>query len=116
MDKEKDFSIELNPVVAKGQYSNLAVITHSRNEFILDFVSQLPGMPKPEVVSRLIMSPENAKRLNYALQSNIEKYESQFGPIELDGMPMEAQEEEMEEEEMPGGTAFPFGFGNGAKS
>ena len=63
MANEKDFSIELKSDVAKGTYSNLAIITHSRSEFVLDFASMLPGLPKPEVHNRLIMNPEHAKRL-----------------------------------------------------
>ena len=58
MANEKDFSIELKSDVAKGTYSNLAIITHSRSEFVLDFASMLPGLPKPEVHNRSIMNPE----------------------------------------------------------
>ena len=68
MANEKEFSIELKPDVAKGTYSNLAIITHSRSEFVLDFASMLPGLPKPEVHNRIIMNPEHAKRLFLALQ------------------------------------------------
>ena len=83
MANEKELSIELKPDVAKGTYSNLAIITHSRSEFIIDFASMLPGLPKPEVHNRIIMTPEHAKRLFMALQDNINKYESQHGPIDL---------------------------------
>ena len=85
MANEKDFSIELKSDVAKGSYSNLAIITHSRSEFIIDFASMLPGLPKPEVHNRIIMNPEHAKRLYLALQDNINKYESQHGQIILGG-------------------------------
>ncbi len=77
--------LNLHPDVALGEYSNLALITHSKNEFILDFAAALPGIPKPEVVSRVIMIPEHAKRLAQALIENLRKYESQYGPINLDG-------------------------------
>ena len=102
MANEKEFSIELKAEVAKGNYSNLAIITHSHSEFILDFATMLPGLPKPEVSSRIIMNPEHAKRLYLALQDNINKYESQHGQISLGGEPK---------------PQFPMGgFGGGAKS
>lgn len=82
-NNEKKLSLELKPEIAKGTYSNLAIITHSHSEFIIDFASMLPGLPKPEVTNRIIMSPEHAKRLYLALQDNISKYESQNGPISL---------------------------------
>ena len=75
------FQIELKEDVAQGSYSNLAIITHSSSEFILDFVRMLPGMPKAGVQSRIIMAPEHAKRLLRALEDNIGKYERTFGPI-----------------------------------
>ena len=81
MANEKELSIELKQEVAKGSYSNLAIITHSHSEFIIDFASMLPGLPKPEVSNRIIMTPEHAKRLFIALQDNISKYEAQNGPI-----------------------------------
>ena len=85
--KEEDkssFQIELNPEVAKGTYANLAIITHSSSEFVLDFVRVLPGLPKPQVMDRIIVAPEHAKRLLIALQENVAKYESTFGRIDLD--------------------------------
>ena len=85
MANDKEFSIELKPEIAKGLYSNLVIITHSHSEFVLDFATMLPGFPKPEVRSRIIMTPEHAKRLLLALQDNIEKYETQNGPISLAG-------------------------------
>lgn len=81
MANEKELSIELKKEVATGSYSNLAIITHSHSEFIIDFASMLPGMPKPDVTNRIIMTPEHAKRLFLALQENLSKYESQFGPV-----------------------------------
>ena len=85
MSNDKEFKIELRPEVAKGSYSNLAIITHSHSEFIIDFATMLPGLPKPEVHNRIIMNPEHAKRLYLALQDNINKYESQHGQIVLGG-------------------------------
>ena len=84
-NEKKGISIDIKPDIAKGTYSNLAIITHSRSEFIVDFATNLPGLPKPEIVSRLLMTPEHAKRLLNALQDNIIKYESQFGIIDLEG-------------------------------
>lgn len=73
--------LELNDQVAQGTYANLVVITHSSSEFVIDFAQYLPGMPKAPVKSRIIMAPEHAKRLLYALEENIRKYESAFGKI-----------------------------------
>lgn len=101
MADEKQMSIEVKPEVAKGSYSNLAIITHSHSEFIIDFASMLPGLPKPEVNNRIIMTPEHAKRLFLALQDNISKYENSNGQISL-GEPK---------------ATYPMGgFGGGAKS
>jgi hypothetical protein len=74
-------SIELNEEVAQGTYSNLAVITHSASEFVIDFVRIMPGIPKAQVKSRIILTPEHAKRLVAAMEDNIEKYESVHGEI-----------------------------------
>ncbi|HEX2974889.1 MAG TPA: DUF3467 domain-containing protein [Bacteroidales bacterium] len=74
-------SIELNEEVAQGTYSNLAVITHSSSEFVVDFVRIMPGIPKAQVKSRIILTPEHAKRLVAALEDNIAKYEAVNGPI-----------------------------------
>jgi len=83
MEEKKELSINIKPEIATGKYSNLAVITHSRSEFIFDYAAVLPGTPQPEVVSRVIMTPEHARRLLIALQDNIAKYESMFGQIRL---------------------------------
>ncbi|MBQ8736573.1 MAG: DUF3467 domain-containing protein [Bacteroidaceae bacterium] len=86
MANEKDskqIQIELKPELAQGTYANLAFLTHSSSEFILDFIAMLPGMTKAEVKSRVIMTPEHVKRLLFALQDNVQKYEAQFGNINL---------------------------------
>lgn len=75
--------IELKEEVAQGIYANLAIITHSSSEFVLDFIRVMPGMPKANVQSRLILAPEHAKRLQRALEENIAKYEHLFGDISL---------------------------------
>ena len=81
-EKQKNqINIELTDEVAGGIYSNLAIITHSPTEFVLDFVSLMPGSPKAKVKSRIVMTPQHAKRLYKALAENINKYESQFGAI-----------------------------------
>ncbi|HDZ41726.1 MAG TPA: DUF3467 domain-containing protein [Bacteroidetes bacterium] len=74
-------NIELNDEVAQGIYSNLAVITHSSSEFVVDFVRIMPGIKKAQVKSRVILTPEHAKRLLGALADNIKKYEAVHGPI-----------------------------------
>lgn len=74
-------NIELKDDVGQGTYSNLAIITHSSSEFVLDFVRVMPGLPKAEVKSRIILTPEHAKRLLLALKDNISKFETSFGPI-----------------------------------
>lgn len=86
MDKNQNnnqLNIEITPEMAGGLYSNLAVITHSQSEFVVDFVQMLPGIPKPKVASRIVMTPEHAKRLLMALRDNISKYESENGEIKL---------------------------------
>lgn len=77
--------IELSPEVAEGTYSNLAIISHSSSEFVVDFVRIMPGTPKANVKSRIILTPEHAKRLLFALQDNVARYENQFGKIRTDG-------------------------------
>jgi hypothetical protein len=86
MDEKKtpnqnQISIELKEDIAQGIYSNLAVITHSPSEFIVDFIRIMPGIPKAEVKSRIILTPEHAKRLLLALKDNVAKYESVHGAI-----------------------------------
>ena len=75
--------IELKPEIGVGVYANLALITHSSSDFVLDFTCLLPGMQQPQVRSRVVMAPEHAKRLLMALNDNIQKYEQQFGKINL---------------------------------
>lgn len=75
------FNIELSEEVAEGIYSNLAVITHSPAEFVIDFIRIMPGVPKSKVKSRIILTPEHAKRFVAALSDNISKYEAVHGPI-----------------------------------
>lgn len=75
--------VELDEAVAPGTYSNLVIISHSTSEFVLDFASVLPGLPKAKVKSRLILSPEHAKRLLLSLQENISRYEANKGPISI---------------------------------
>ena len=102
--QQQQLQIELTPEVANGTYSNLAIINHSNQEFIIDFVAALPGIPKARVNCRQILTPENAKRLLFALQDNIVKYEKQFGTINLPGG----------NPQQPGGrTATPFGIPEG---
>lgn len=91
-NKQNQINIELNEDVAEGTYSNLAIITHSSSEFVLDFIRVMPGVPKAKVKSRVFMTPEHAKKLMRALADNISKYESVRGVIDEDnshqGMPI----------------------------
>ena len=83
MEQQKELNIELTPEVAEGTYANFAVISHSQSEFVVDFVCILPGMPKAQVKSRIILTPEHAKRLLGALQDNVSKYEAAHGKVKL---------------------------------
>lgn len=80
-NKQNQLQIQLKPEVADGKYSNLAMIGHGPNEFLIDFIFAAPGMPQAPVVSRIVMTPENAKQLMYALTDNVQKYEANFGEI-----------------------------------
>lgn len=80
-------NIEISEEVAEGSYANLAIITHSHAEFVIDFVNVMPGTPKSRVKSRIIFTPQHAKRFMKALAENIEKFEATQGPIkDLDEM------------------------------
>lgn len=78
---ENQLNIEISEEIAEGMYINLAIITHSHAEFVVDFVNVMPGTPKSKVKSRIILTPQHAKRLMKALTENILKYESLNGPI-----------------------------------
>lgn len=79
---KEGINIELSEEIASGIYSNLAVINHSNSEFIVDFIQIMPGIPKAKVRSRILLTPQHAKRLKSALQENIKKFEDQFGTIQ----------------------------------
>ncbi len=78
---QNQLNIELPEDVAEGQYSNLAIIAHNQSEFIVDFVMMVPNVPKAKVKSRIILTPQHAKRLMKALADNVNRYEKQFGAI-----------------------------------
>jgi hypothetical protein len=82
-NKQHGIDLELDAEVAQGHYSNLAIISHSTSEFILDFAAILPGLPKAKVKSRIILTPEHAKRLMLSLQENITRYENNVGKINI---------------------------------
>jgi len=82
-DPKKQINIELNEEIAEGIYSNLAMITHSNSEFIIDFIKMMPGVPKAKVKSRIILTPQHAKRLFRALKDNVSKFESLHGTIDI---------------------------------
>lgn len=94
---DQPIDIELSEEVAEGTYSNLAIITHSQAEFIIDFVRILPGIPKGKVKSRIIMTPQHAKRLLMALGDNMRKFETNFGEVDIDNS--------------SGNPGFPINFG-----
>lgn len=95
----QQLQIDIKPEIAQGVYSNFAIISHSRAEFVVDLASTLPGTPKAQVVSRVVLAPEHAKRLALALQDNIIRYEKEFGKIQL----------EMPKAQAAPRTANPFG-------
>lgn len=99
----QQINIELKEDVAQGTYSNLAIITHSNSEFVVDFVRIVPGTAKAQVKSRIILTPEHAKRLMLALQDNVSKFEKINGPIRTDKGPA-------------GGSDYPMGFGGSPKA
>lgn len=74
-------NIEISEEVAEGTYANLAIITHSHAEFVVDFVNVMPGTPKSKVKSRIILTPQHAKRFMKAMVENVQKYEAINGPI-----------------------------------
>ena len=80
-------NIEISEEVADGIYSNLAIITHSNSEFVVDFVRVMPGVPKAKVRARILLTPQHAKRLMRALVDNIQKFEQVHGPIRETEMP-----------------------------
>ncbi len=90
----QQINIELTDEIAEGVYSNLAIITHSSSEFVIDFIKMMPGVPKAKVKSRIVLTPQHAKRLLRALKENIANFETVNGII---------KEHE--------GEATPFGFG-----
>ena len=100
---QQQLDIELSAEVADGIYSNMAIISHSTSEFVLDFVRLVPGVPKAKVKSRVILTPEHAKRLLLSLQDNIRKYELNFGEISIP------------HPQAPG-KDFPFGFNGGGEA
>ena len=87
MAPPQQINIELNEKEAEGIYSNLAIITHSPAEFVIDFTRVLPGIPKAKVHARIITTPQHAKLLMNALGDNIQKYEKTFGEIKIQGEP-----------------------------
>jgi len=79
--QQNQLNIEISEEVAEGQYANLAIITHSHAEFVIDFVNVMPGTPKSKGKSRIILTPQHAKRLLNAIADNIQKFEDANGPI-----------------------------------
>ncbi len=80
-NQEHQIDIELSEEIAEGIYSNLAIITHSQSEFVVDFIKIMPGVPKARVKSRIVLTPQHAKRLVRALQDNVSRFEQANGKI-----------------------------------
>jgi hypothetical protein len=87
----QQINIELGEKEAEGIYSNLAIITHSPAEFIIDFTRIVPGIPKAKVHARIITTPQHAKMLMLALKDNIDKFEARFGEIKIENQPSPQQ-------------------------
>ena len=85
--KQKQLNIAIDETIANGIYSNLAIINHSNSEFIVDFITVMPGAPKAKVTSRVILTPEHTKRFKKALEDNIIRYENANGEIKLQDPP-----------------------------
>ena len=83
MENNNQLNIELTEEIAEGIYSNLAIITHSNAEFVVDFVKVMPGVPKARVKSRIVLTPQHAKRLLSVLVDNVAKFEAAHGPIKV---------------------------------
>ena len=80
-EQQQQLNIELSEEMADGQYANLAIITHSFAEFVIDYVNVMPNVPKARVKSRIVMTPQHAKRLMKALIDNVKRFEGQYGVI-----------------------------------
>ncbi len=80
--QQNQLNIEISEEISEGTYANLAIITHSHAEFVIDFVNIMPGTPKSKVKSRIIFTPMHAKRFMRAMQENIERYENVHGKIQ----------------------------------
>ena len=88
VQNNNQINIEISEEIAEGSYANLAIITHSHSEFVVDFVNVMPGAPKSKVKSRIILTPMHAKRFMKALVENVERYEEANGLI-ADMLPVE---------------------------
>lgn len=82
MDQSNQLNIEISEEISEGTYANLAIITHSHAEFVIDFVNVMPGTPKSKVKSRIIFTPQHAKRFMKALTENIQRFEAGNGKIQ----------------------------------
>jgi len=89
MSEDKSLQIEMDEAISQGAYINLAIISHSETEFVMDFIFFSPNPQKAKVRSRVITSPAHAKRFLAALQENIIKYEGRFGPVKSTPQPQE---------------------------
>ena len=88
MAEQKELKINITPDKAQGVFANLALIAHTPTEFVLDFAQLMPGLPQANVVSRIVVTPDQAKKILGALQNNIAQYEQKFGTIQPVGGPV----------------------------
>jgi len=108
--ENKEISIELSEEIAEGIYSNLAIVSHSSSEFVLDFIRVMPGVSKAKVKSRIVLSPEHALRLLGALQDNLKQYEAQA--IAAANAQQQQQQGQNTQEPVKGDFPYPLDFGN----
>jgi hypothetical protein len=85
---KKGIDLELDETTAQGHYANLAIISHSATEFVIDFAAIMPGVPKAKIKTRVVLGPEHAKRLLMSLQDNVTRYESTVGRIDIRTAPI----------------------------
>tara|TARA_B100000212_G_scaffold117171_1_gene87477 strand:- start:1861 stop:2175 length:315 start_codon:yes stop_codon:yes gene_type:complete len=100
-NKKKQIKIELKEEVAQGHYVNLPIVGFSQAEFILDFIKVIPGIPKADVKSRLIMSPMHTKNLLLLLNAKIKEYEKKFGKIQAPKKEIESQNIKLPDDVLP---------------
>lgn len=80
--QQQQVTVKISDEILRGVYANLAVVSHSPEEFVIDFMTYLPNSPAATINSRVLVSPKHMKRISQAMQENLKRYEDQFGTIE----------------------------------